>query len=174
LFYSYFLFSFLYITLHLIPTLTGFTLQPFPVLKSVALLPNYSFCPSHPLCPPAHTFPSHSPLTCHQTTLPSSIHSLFADQPPIPTFTQSLTQAPYTTTEIYPNTHKDHKTQQPPHCFPHSPIPLLASPSSAYPTSHISTASLTNVNSSTPTAYRYYIGDQGVSYIMYKLLVGYL
>jgi hypothetical protein len=44
---------------------------------------------------------------------------------------QSLTQAPYTTTEIHPNTHKDHKPQQPPHCFPHSPTSLPTSPFSA-------------------------------------------
>jgi hypothetical protein len=45
---------------------------------------------------------------------------------------QSLTQAPYTTTtEMHPNTHKGHKTQQPLQCSPHSPNPLPASPFSA-------------------------------------------
>jgi hypothetical protein len=40
-----------------------------------------------------------------------------------------------------------------------------------YPIPQISIASLTNINSPTPTAYRYY--HQGLSYITYKLLDGY-
>jgi hypothetical protein len=58
------------------------------------------------------------------------------DQPTIPSLhnpnpLQFLTQAPYTTTEIHPNTHKDHEIQLPPPCFPHSPTPLPVSPFSA-------------------------------------------
>jgi hypothetical protein len=109
-----------------------FTLLPSPVLKSIVLIPNYSFCPFSPTL----LLPSPSPPILPQpvTTLPlPPIHSLPADPPTIPTLhspnsLQSLTQAPYTTaTEIHPSTHKSHKTQQPPHCFPHSPTPLLAS-----------------------------------------------
>jgi hypothetical protein len=52
-FYSYFLFYFLYYQLHhhhpLIPTVTPITLPLSPVLQSIGLLPNYSFCTSHPL-----------------------------------------------------------------------------------------------------------------------------
>jgi hypothetical protein len=59
---------------------------------------------------------------------------------------QSLTQAPYTTTEIHSNTHKGHKTQQPPHHFPHSHIPLPTSSFSVTLIPQISIASLTKVN----------------------------
>jgi hypothetical protein len=41
------------------------------VPKSIALLPNHSFCPLSPTLSPAHTFLSHSPPPCHQTTPPS-------------------------------------------------------------------------------------------------------
>jgi hypothetical protein len=59
---------------------------------------------------------------------------------------QSLTQAPYTTTEVHPNIHKGHKAQQPPHHFPNSRTPLPASPSSAILTNFPnSIASLTNI-----------------------------
>jgi hypothetical protein len=56
----------------------------------------------------------------------SVCHSSSTDQPTIPTLhnpkpLQSLTQAPSTTTtEVYQNTKKDHKKQQPSHCFLHS------------------------------------------------------
>jgi hypothetical protein len=42
-------------------------------------------------------------------------------------FCHLLTQAPSTTTETHPNTHKGHKTQQPPNLFPHQSLflPLL-------------------------------------------------
>jgi hypothetical protein len=33
----------------------------------------------------------------------------------------------HTTTEIHPNTHKDHKTQHSPHCLSHKTTPLPAS-----------------------------------------------
>jgi hypothetical protein len=61
-FYSYFHFFFLYYQLHhhylLIPTLTPFTLPTSPVLQSIAVLPNYSFCPFSPTLP----LPSPPPL----------------------------------------------------------------------------------------------------------------
>jgi hypothetical protein len=128
----FFLYYQLYHHYLLIPTLIPFTLPP-PVLKSIALLPNYSFYPFSSLFLPGIAFPSHSPPTCQQTTPPT--HSP-ADQPTVPILhnpnpLQSLTQAPYTTKEIHPNTQKGHKTHQPPHCFPYSPTPLPTSPFSA-------------------------------------------
>jgi hypothetical protein len=92
--------------------------------------------PSHPLSPLAFTCPSLHPPTCHHTLPPSYTLTTFW---PIyctnfiqPQTLQSLTQAPYTTmTEIQQNTHKGHKTQKPPHCFPYSPTPLPTSPFSA-------------------------------------------
>jgi hypothetical protein len=71
-FYSYFL-SILSPYHHhlLIPTLTAFTLPSSPVLKAIALLPNYSFCPFSSTLPPSLTFPSNYPPTCHKTIPPS-------------------------------------------------------------------------------------------------------
>jgi hypothetical protein len=148
-------FFFLYYQLYhhhlLIPTLTPFTFPPSPVLKSIAPLPNNSFCPFSPTLSPC----PHLPLpTCHQTTPPTYILIPLTNQPkPL----LSLTQAPSTTTEIHPNTHKDHKNQQPltdstthPPYFP--PPPVVP----PYPNPQISIASITNVNSTNPSAYIYY------------------
>jgi hypothetical protein len=74
IFIPIFLFSFLYYQLYLhhllILTLTLFILPPSPVLKSIALLPKYSFYPfSSTLFPhPQLTLPFFP--TCHQTTPP--------------------------------------------------------------------------------------------------------
>jgi hypothetical protein len=106
------------------------------VLRSIALFPKNCSAPSHPLFLPALTFPSHSPQPVPRLLLPPT-HSSPADQPTIPTLhnpntLQSLTQIPSTTTtQIYPNTHKDHKRQQPLHCFLHLPTLLPTSPFSA-------------------------------------------
>jgi hypothetical protein len=98
------------------------------VLKSIALLPNYSFCPfsSTPFpCP--HLLLPFSPNMSPPTHLPP------AEQPTVPTLhnpnaLQSLTQALYTTTtEIHPNTHKGHKSQHSPLHLPHLTTPVLAS-----------------------------------------------
>jgi hypothetical protein len=98
--------------------------------------PKTSSVPSHPLSTPALTFPSHSSPTCHQTTPPSyTIITLWLTY--YTNFTQPQPPAiPNTSTFYYnnrniPNTYKDHKKQQPPHCCPHSPIPLPASTFSA-------------------------------------------
>jgi hypothetical protein len=93
-----------------------FNLSLSPVLKSIALLPNYSFCPFRSTLSPCPHLSSHSPPMCHQNTLPPT-YSPPADKTTIPTLhkpnpLQSLIQAPYTTTtEIHSNTHKGHKTQ---------------------------------------------------------------
>jgi hypothetical protein len=131
-------FVFLYNQLYhhhlLIPTLTSFTLPPSLVLQSILLAPNYSFCPflSTSLLLSLPTTPS---LAQPATTLPlPPTHSPPVDYPTIstlhnPNTLQYVTQAPYTiTTEIYQKTHKGHKSQQPPHCFPYSLTPLTTSP----------------------------------------------
>jgi hypothetical protein len=152
--------------------------------------PSFSSAKMH--CSPPQQFIL--PLLTHSLPLPSPslpilpepvsrlslspIHSSPADQPTISTLQnlkplQFLTQASSTTTEIYPNTHKDHKTSSshtasrthPPY-FP--PPPLVFG---EYLTPQISITSLTNINLPTPTAYGYYY--QGVFYITYKLLVRY-
>jgi hypothetical protein len=132
--------------------------------------------PSHSLSPPAHTFPSNSPLTCHQTT-PSS-YTLITCWPTYYTnYTQPQSPAiPDISTLLYnrnipPKHTQGPQSQMPLYCFPHSPTPLPASPFSAtLSNSQISIASLANVNLPTP-ACRYY--HQGVLYIVYKLLIGY-
>jgi hypothetical protein len=69
--------------------------------------------------------PSKTKLHCKTTYWPTFYNNFTQSQLP----TQ---QAPYTTTTvIYPNTHKSHKTQQLLHHFPHSPTPLPGSPFSA-------------------------------------------
>jgi hypothetical protein len=122
-FFLYFQFYHHYV---LIPTLMPFNLPSSPVLKSISVLPNNSFCTFSPTLSPCHHLPSHSPPTCHQTT-PTS-HTLIPHWPIYYTnFTQSqllqsLIQAPsITTTEIHTNTHKDHKNQQSLYCFPYHP-----------------------------------------------------
>jgi hypothetical protein len=104
------------------------------VLKSIALLPNYFSAPFHPYFLPALTFPYHSPQTCHDTIPPS--YTLSTCWPTYYTnFTQtqtlqSLTQSPYTTTEMHTNTHtratkpSSPCTASPTHP-PHFPPPLL-------------------------------------------------
>jgi hypothetical protein len=94
-----------------IPTLTPFTLPPSYALKSIALLPNYYFCPFSSTLSPCPCLPSHLPQPINRLPLPPTL-SPPADQPTIPTLhnpnpMQTLTQAAYTTTtEIHPNTHK--------------------------------------------------------------------
>jgi hypothetical protein len=120
---SFFIFLYCKFYYHfLIPT-------PTPSLSLLFSFPTTRSAPSHPLSPPALTFPSHSPPTCHQTTHThhplTNLHT---------NFTQPQTLAiPDPSTLHYnnrntPNTHKEHKTQQSPHSFSHSPIPLPASP----------------------------------------------
>jgi hypothetical protein len=157
--YSYYLFFFLFLYYqlyhHLLtPTVNPFTLPPFPVLKSTALIPNNLFCSFSPTLSPC----PHLPLPFFPNLLPDYLppsHSSPTDQPTIPTLhhpklLQSLTQAPSkTTTEIHPNTYKDYKTQQP--CTASSTHlhlflpPALVPP---YPTPQVCTASLRNINSS--------------------------
>jgi hypothetical protein len=109
------------------------------------------------------------PQPVNRLPLPPT-HSSTADQPTIPTLhnpkpLQSLTQAPSTiTTEIHPNTHKDHKNSNShtaslthsPFFPPHPLVPPYLTP---------------QISIATPTAYRYY--HQGVAYITFKLLVRY-
>jgi hypothetical protein len=76
------------------------------VLQSIALLPNYSFCPYHQLFPLLLPSPPILPQTVTRLPLPH-IYSPPADKPTIPTLhnpnpLQSLTEAPYTTTETHP------------------------------------------------------------------------
>jgi hypothetical protein len=108
------------------------TLPPSPVLKSITLLPNYSFFPFSSTLYFYLTSPPILPQPVTRLPLPPT-QSQPADQPTIPTLhnsspPQSLTQAPYTTTtEIHSNTNKGYKTQQPFHCLPYSPTPHPAS-----------------------------------------------
>jgi hypothetical protein len=118
----------------LILTLTPFSLPPSPVLKSIALLPNKSFCSfSTTLSPYTHPPPPILPQLVTRLIL-TPTHSSPAGQSTMPTLhnptpLQSLTQASSTiTTEIYPNTDKNQKPLQ---CFPHSPTPFPASTFSA-------------------------------------------
>jgi hypothetical protein len=82
LFLFLFSFFFLYYQLHhhylLIPTLTLFTLPPSPVLQSIALLPNYSFCPiSSALSPCPHIpLPSSTNLSPYHPSLLHTHHLL--------------------------------------------------------------------------------------------------
>jgi hypothetical protein len=101
------------------------------VLKSIAVLPNNSFCPFSPtlsLCPylplpfSLNLSPDYPSLLHTRHLLRNLLTTLQT-----PNLLHSLTQAPYTTTtEICPDTHKGHKNQQPLHHFPHSPTPLLS------------------------------------------------
>jgi hypothetical protein len=83
--------------------------------------------------------------------------------PPDPTIPDT---APSTrTVEIHPNTHKGHKTQQPPYLFPH-PLLFLTLFSATfinYPNFYIYPKTIT---SPTPTLYRYY--HQGSLYVIGK------
>jgi hypothetical protein len=119
----------------LIPTVTPFTLHPSPVLKPIAPLSNNSFCLFSPTLYPQPS-PSLAILLQPVTRLPfPPSHSSLTEQPTIPTLhnpksLQSLTQTPSsTTTEIYPNTHKNHKNSYPHTTFPthppHFPSPPL-------------------------------------------------
>jgi hypothetical protein len=54
--------------------------------------------------------------------LTNLLYQLYTTQP------SAIPDTSTTTTEIHPNTHKGHKTQQPPHHFLHSPTPIPASP----------------------------------------------
>jgi hypothetical protein len=135
-FYSCYLFSFYTI---------NFTVTIFPSLLLPLHSPSRSCAKIH--CSPSQQFvlphlthslplPSPSPSILSQpvTRLPlTPTHSSPTDQPTIPTLhkPKPLTQASSNTTEIHPNTHKDYKNQQQPHCFPHSHIPLTSSPFSA-------------------------------------------
>jgi hypothetical protein len=122
------------------------------VLKSIALLPNYSFflflstlslCPQLPLPFSLSLSPEYPSLLHTHHLLTNILYQLYTIHP-----LQSLTQTPcITTTQIHPNTQKAHKTQQPLHSFSnhptHFPPPLLVP---SYPTPQISIASLTNAN----------------------------
>jgi hypothetical protein len=163
LFLFLFSFFFLYYQLHhhylLIPILT-------PSLSLLLLCYNPLFCfpttlsaSSYLYSSPVFTALFHPPPTCHDTTHPS--YTLTTCWPTYCThFTQPQPPAIpdtalYTTpTEIHPNTHKGHKTQQPLHYFSHSPTPLPTSPLSATLISQISISSLINNNPPTPTVYR--------------------
>jgi hypothetical protein len=111
----------LYYQLHLhyllIPILTPFTLPPSLVLQSIAVLPNYSFCPFssilspgfHLLLPPYHNlspdFPSHL-YSLHLVI--NLLYQTYSTLTPAIPDTSTYT----TTTESYPNTHKGCKTLQ--------------------------------------------------------------
>jgi hypothetical protein len=173
-----FLFLF-YFFLSILSTLPSSSSHPYSPLHSSSFCAKLHCSPSqllflpfllHSQLPPSPS-PPILPQPVSRIPLPPT-HSPPADQPttPIlhnPNSLQYLIQAPYTTTtEIYPNTYKCHKTQQPLYDFPHSPTPLPSSPFSATLTKftpQISIASLINVNPLTPTAYRYY--HCGVFYI---------
>jgi hypothetical protein len=121
------------------------------VLKSIALLPNYSFCsfssilssyPHLPLPFSTNLSPDYLSILHTHHLLTNLPYQLYSNPPPAIPDT-----APYTTTEIYPNIYKGHKTQQPPHHFPHTLTTHPASPFSATQTTpRISMASLRNVN----------------------------
>jgi hypothetical protein len=104
------------------------------VLISIASLPITRCAPSHPLSSPS----PHLPLPFSSNISPDHLpptHSSLTNKPTVPTLynpkcLQSLKQTP-STTEIQPNIHKDHKNQQPPHCFPYSPTTLPISTFSA-------------------------------------------
>jgi hypothetical protein len=113
----------------LIPTLTPFTLPPSPVLKYIALQPNYSFCPfSSTLSPGLHPLLLFSPNL--STNCPSLLHThhlltnllsqLFTTQPPA---------IPDTSTLHYNNRNTPKHTQ-----VPQNP----AAPPVTHPTSHLS------------------------------------
>jgi hypothetical protein len=108
----------------------------FSCAKSIALLPNNSFClfsstlfscPHCPLLFSPYLSPDYSSLLHNHCPLTNLLYN----------FTQpQATAIPDTSTLHYnsrntSNTHKDHKTQQLPHCFRQSPTPLPTSPFSA-------------------------------------------
>jgi hypothetical protein len=130
--------------------------------------------PSNPLSPTDLTLPSHSPLTCLHT-IPHS-YTLITCSPTYYTkFTQLQLPAIPDTITLHCNRNTPKHTQGPqkpaapattsPTHPPHFPLPLLVPP---YSTPQISIASLTNVNPSNSTAYRYY--HKEVFYIIYKLI----
>jgi hypothetical protein len=93
------IFSFLYYQLHhhylLIPTLTLFTLPPSAVVQSIALIPNYSFCPFSSTLSPCLCLPSHPPQPVTKLHLPltqlplltNPLYQLYTPQhPAIPFF----------------------------------------------------------------------------------------
>jgi hypothetical protein len=141
LFLFLFLFSLFFILYYqfyhhhlLILTLIPFTLSP-PVLKSFAFLPNYSLDPfSSTLFPCQHLplpfspnlSPDYHSLLHTQHMLTKLLYQLYTTPPPAIRHKHPTLQQ-----QKYTQTHKGHKTQKPPHCFPQSPTPLPTSSVSA-------------------------------------------
>jgi hypothetical protein len=163
----------------LIPTLTHFTLPPSALLKSIALLPNYSICPfSSTLSPcpqlPLPFFPNLSPdypfLLHTYHLLTNLLYQLYT----IPTPWHPWHKHPTLQYQKYTQTCTRVYAQNPaaPTLLPPLTHPASASTFSAtYPTPQISIASQAKVNTPpTPTSYRYY--HHGVFYIIYKKQVG--
>jgi hypothetical protein len=155
------LFFYIYYQLYhhhpLIPTLITFTLPPSSMLKRTAPLPKNSFRPFSPtLFPQPLRSPPILPQPDTRLPLPPS-HSSPTDQNTSPTLhnpkpRQPLAQTPSsTTTEIHPNTYKDHKNSSPHTAFPthlpHFPSPPLVP---HYLTPQISIATITNRNPQLP------------------------
>jgi hypothetical protein len=117
---------------------------PITLIHSLPIFtsPYYPSPTHHHTIPPSYTLTTPLLAYCTNCTQPSPL--------------QSLTQGPSTTTtEIYPNTHKSHKTQQTPYLFPHPPFPspLFVPP---LPITKVSISSLINIIPQTLTVYRYY------------------
>jgi hypothetical protein len=97
------------------------------MIKSIALLPNYSFCLLLPTLSPCLQLPFPSSPTLSHTT-PSSYTLTMCWSTYCTNFTQSQTQAPYTTTtEIYPNTQVPQNQAAP------TSLPPLTPPTSCRP-----------------------------------------
>jgi hypothetical protein len=137
-----FLFSFFLSVLSTLPSLSShpyshsFTLPPPPVLQSIALLPNYSFCPFSSTLSPGLQPSAQPPPTCHHTTLPPT-HSPPADQPTVPTYITLApcdpSHKPTTLQQKYTQTHTRATKSSSPHIAspthpPHFPPPILVPP----------------------------------------------
>jgi hypothetical protein len=132
----FFLFSFSFFNPCIINSIITILLSLFsPCLLSLLLL-YYNPLFSLPTTLSAHYQHSfhclHLPLSSSPNLSPMfpSTYSLPADYSTVPTAhkhcpLQSLTQTPSTTIRVmHPNTHKDHKTQQPPYLLNHKPTPF--------------------------------------------------
>jgi hypothetical protein len=110
----------------LIPILILFTLPPSPVLQSIVLPPNYSFCPFSSTLFPVFTFPSHSPPNCHHTNqlLTSLLYQLHINPDPCnPWHTHPLRQHKYTKhTQGLQNLATPITLNPPSHSFSHPPF----------------------------------------------------